>query len=258
MYSYSPELIFLFLFAFIAGFIDAIVGGGGLIQMPAMFLFAPQLSVTTALGTNKFAALMGTIVAAFRYVKKTEISWSAIIPATITALIFSFLGAHVISYFNKEYIKPVIFVLLIAVAIYTFIGKNFGEVHDPHLSHKKTILYSVITGSAIGFYDGFFGPGTGSFLILIYVVVFGFNFLAASASAKLINCATNAAALSYFITTGQVNYAIAVPVAACNMIGSWIGAQLAIKKGSGFVRILFLVIVTGMILKFGYDIFLKK
>jgi hypothetical protein len=146
---------------------------------------------------------------------------------------------------------------LIAVAIYTFIKKDFGLHHLPKLSSRETTVFGIIVGSVLGFYDGFFGPGTGSFLMLAFITIFGFNFLNASVSAKIINCGTNFAALVFFLYGGYVDYSIAIPVGLCNMAGSFLGAHMAIKRGSGFVRILFLVIVSGLILKFTYDIFNK-
>ena len=247
--------ILLFSFAFIAGFIDSVVGGGGLIQLPAMLIFFPALSVPSLMGTNKFAAFSGTTIAAIRYSRETEVPWKSVWPAVATALIFSFLGAHVISAINKDYIKLLVLVLLIAVMIYTVLKKNFGLHHAPRLDSLKTIIYSLFTGAVLGFYDGFFGPGTGSFLIIIFISLFGFNFLIASASSKIVNCATNISALCYFVFTNQVHYEIAIPVAIFNMSGSYLGSTMAIKKGSIFVRSLFIIIVSTMIVKFAYDIF---
>lgn len=249
------DLIYLLFFALAAGYIDSIVGGGGLIQLPAYLIFAPHLSITTALGSNKLSALMGTLVATARYLKSTKVIWKAIIPALISCMIFSFLGAKLVSYLNKDLLRIVILLMLIAVAIYTFIKKDFGLNHRPRLSQKETIFLGIAVGSILGFYDGFFGPGTGSFLMLAYVTIFGFDFLNASVSAKIINCGTNLAALVFFMYGGFVDYTLAIPVGICNMIGSFLGAHMAVKKGSGFVRILFLVIVSGLIIKFSYDIF---
>ena len=247
--------ILIFAFAFTAGFIDSIVGGGGLIQFPAMLILFSSIPIPTLMGTNKFAAFSGTSVATVGYVKQTEVPWKSILPAIFTALIFSFLGAHVVSSIKKEDIKIIVLVLLIVVAVFTFLKKDFGLHHAPKLNVSKTLVYSLLTGVVIGFYDGFFGPGTGTFLIVIFISVFGFNFLASSVSAKLVNCATNIAALIYFIYTKQIVYELAIPVALFNMAGSFFGAKMAIKKGSAFIRTLFLFIVTCMILKFGYDIF---
>ncbi len=248
--------ILMFAFAFIAGFIDSVVGGGGLIQLPAMLILFAGLPIPTLMGTNKFAAFSGTSIATMRYVKQVEIPWKSILPAIFTALIFSFLGARVVSSIRKEDIKIIVLFLLVIVAAYTFLRKDFGLNHAPKLNASKTVIYSLITGCVLGFYDGFFGPGTGSFLIVIFISLFGFSFLVSSVSAKLINCATNISALSYFMYTGQINYQLAIPVAVFNMVGSFLGAKMAIKKGSAFIRTLFLFIVTCMILKFGYDVFL--
>lgn len=247
----------LFFFAFMAGFIDSVVGGGGLIQFPALLVFLPGTAIPTVMGTNKFAAFSGTALATSRYLKETEVPWKSVLPAVVTALIFSFLGARIISSFPKEYIKVLVLILLSAVAVYTFFRKEFGLTHSPKLSTVQTAVYSLLTGAVLGFYDGFFGPGTGSFLIVIFISVFGFNFLIASASAKIVNCATNLAALGYFLYSGQILYAIAIPVAICNMVGSFIGSKLAIKKGSGFVRVLFLIVVSLMIGKFGWDLWVR-
>lgn len=249
------DLIYLLFFALVAGYIDSVVGGGGLIQLPAYLIFAPHLSITTALGSNKLSALMGTLVATARYLRSTKVIWRAIVPALISCMLFSFLGAKLVSYLNKDLLRIVILLMLIAVAIYTFIKKDFGLNHKPRLSEKETTVLGVVVGSVLGFYDGFFGPGTGSFLMLAYVTIFGFDFLNASVSAKIINCGTNLAALVFFMYGGFVDYKLAIPVGICNMAGSFLGAHMAVKKGSGFVRILFLVIVSGLILKFSYDIF---
>jgi uncharacterized membrane protein YfcA len=245
----------MFILAFSAGFIDSVVGGGGLIQLPAMLILFKGLPVPTLMGTNKFAAFSGTALATTRYLKQTHVPWKSIWPALVTALVFSFLGARVVSHIHKDDIKWIVLVLLIIVAVYTFFKKEFGLHHAPKLNAFQTALYSSLTGMVLGFYDGFFGPGTGSFLIVIFISLFGFNFLIASASAKLVNCATNISALIYFVISGQIDYPLAVSVAVFNMAGSFLGSRMAIKRGSAFVRTFFLIIVTGMILKFGYDVF---
>lgn len=257
----SSEIVtygLMFILAFAAGFIDAVVGGGGLIQLPALFILFSGLPVPTLMGTNKFAGFSGTALATSRYLKQTNVPWKSILPAILTSIVFSFLGARVISHIHKDDIKMIVLGLLIIVAIYTFFKKEFGLHHAPKLNALKTAVYSALTGAVLGFYDGFFGPGTGSFLIVVFISLFGFNFLIASASAKLVNCATNISALSYFIITGQINYPLAISVAVFNMAGSFIGSKMAIKKGSAFVRTFFLIIVSGMILKFAWDVFYAK
>jgi uncharacterized membrane protein YfcA len=251
------EIVYLCFFAFLAGFIDSVVGGGGLIQLPAMLIFLPQYSLPTLLGTGKLAGFSGTTAAMWRYTRNLELNWKTLLPAAMVAFVFSFLGARAISHLPQEAMRPLVLVLLIAVAIYTFIKKDFGSLHAPKLSAAKEKLYAILFGAAIGFYDGFFGPGTGSFLIFIFIGIFGFSFISASASAKVVNVATNLSALGYFMWKGMVLYEIAIPMAVCNILGSVTGTRLAIKQGTGFVRRLFLVVVTGIILKFAYDSFLK-
>lgn len=254
---FTTNLIFLCFFAFLAGFIDAIVGGGGLIQTPAMLVFLPQVPIPTLLGTGKVSGIAGTTSALLQYGRSVKINWSAILPAAVTAFIFSFIGARAVSHIPTAALRPVVLVLLVSVAIYTFIKKDLGTLHAPKLRPAREKVYAVLLGLVIGFYDGFFGPGTGSFLIFAFVGLFGFSFLAASASAKLVNVATNLSALAYFAYSGQILYHIGLPMAVCNILGSQVGARLAIARGSGFVRIFFLLIVSAIIFKFAYDSFLK-
>ena len=251
------EIIYLCFFAFLAGFIDSVVGGGGLIQLPALLIFLPGVPVPTVFGTGKLVSITGTTVSMLRYARDVKINWKSLLPAAVAAFIFSFLGARAISHFPAEALRPMVLVLLIAVAIYTFIKKDFGSLHAPKLTVSQEKMYAMLTGLAIGFYDGFFGPGTGSFLIFIFIGIFGFSFIAASASAKVVNVATNLSALLYFGWKGHILYHIAIPMAVCNVFGSVIGTRVAIKQGSGFVRKLFLLVVTAIILKFAFDTLLK-
>lgn len=247
------EILTLCGFAFVAGLVDAVVGGGGLIQLPALLIMLPQTAIASILGTSKFVSIAGTTIAVQQYAKQQKIEWQNTIPAMVTAFIFSFLGARVTSLLNPSLMRPVILGLLIAVAIYTFNKKDFGLFQISKLSRSQQWLYSVAIGCVIGFYDGFFGPGTGSFLIFAFVGVFGYSFLAASASAKVINFATNLAAIIYFAFTNNVIYTLGIPMAICNILGAFIGTKLAIRKGSSFVRKLFLIIVSLLIIKLGYD-----
>lgn len=256
-YLFTIDIALLCFFAFLAGFIDSIVGGGGLIQTPAMLVLLPHVPIPTLFGTGKVSGISGTTAALLRYSKTVQINWKTLLPAAISAFIFSFIGARAVSHFPTEALRPVVLLLLISVAIYTFFKKDLGALHAPRLTPGKERVYAIILGICIGFYDGFFGPGTGSFLIFAFVGVFGFSFLAASASAKLVNVATNLSALFYFAITDQILYRIGIPMAICNIIGSQIGSRLAIAKGSGFIRIFFLIIVTAIILKFGNDTYFK-
>lgn len=249
------ELIALCTFAFLAGLIDSIVGGGGLIQIPALFIFMPGTAVATILGTNKLVSITGTSAAVVSYAGKIKINWLTLLPSAAVAFVFSFLGAKTVSLLSSDMLRPVILLLLIVVAAYTFIKKDFGSQDIPKIKETRQKVYAIGIGASMGFYDGFFGAGTGSFLIFLFVEILGFNFLRASAVAKIINTSTNLAALIYFALNENILYHIALPMAVCNITGSIVGAKLAIAKGSAFVRILFLVVVSAIIIKFAYDTF---
>jgi uncharacterized membrane protein YfcA len=241
--------------AFAAGFIDSMVGGGGLIQLPAMLLLLKGVPVPTIFGTGKASSLMGTAAALRRYAGQVPIQWRAVGTAAAVAGGFAFLGARVISLFPPELLRPMVLGLLVLIALYTFWRKDLGSVHAPRLTPRREVWVAIIMGAIIGFYDGFFGPGTGSFLLFMFVGLFGYDFLTASASAKMVNVATNLAGLAYFAYTGQVLWMVALPMAASNILGSTLGANYALKKGTGFVRILFLVVVSGIILKLAWETF---
>jgi uncharacterized membrane protein YfcA len=247
-------LIFVCLSSLVAGFIDSVVGGGGLIQLPAMLILFPNLPIATILGTNKFASCAGTTIAVQRYSHHVTFDWPTILPAAVSAFIFAFLGACTVSLLNTAFLRPIVLVLLVVVAIYVFFVKDLGIIHQPKHPPKKAQLLGILIGAGLGFYDGFFGPGAGSFLIFLFIGVFGFDFLAASASAKVINLATNISSVLYFGWTGHIIYSYAIPMAVFSILGATIGARLAIAKGSRFVRIFFLVVVCALIAKLAQSI----
>ncbi|MDI9857857.1 sulfite exporter TauE/SafE family protein [Flectobacillus roseus] len=250
-------LSFLLIFAFSAGFVDSIVGGGGMIQLPALLIFLPQFSIPTIIGTHKLASVSGTLVAASQYIKQVKVDWKVMLPAVAFTGIFALMGARLVSSLDKETLRPIILVLLVLVLIYTLVKKDLGTHHAPKY-HGKVFFWGVmLTGAVLGFYDGFFGPGMGSFLIFTFVSIFYLDFLHASAYAKIMNCASNVPAIIYFMSSGDVLYKVAIPLAIANILGSIVGTKLALKKGSAFVRIFFVVVVIGVILRFGYDIFFK-
>ncbi len=242
-------------FSFLAGFMDSAVGGGGLIQLPAMLVFLPQTALATVFGTNKLVSIAGTSVAARQYARHVRLDWRTLAPAAGAAFVCAGLGAKAVTLVQPGALKPVILVLLIAVAGYVFRRKDFGSVHAPKLTPQARRWAGLGIGAALGFYDGFFGPGTGSFLIFAFIGVFGFDFLTASASAKVVNASTNLAAVLLFGLTGHLLYALALPMALCNIGGSVLGTRLAVAKGSAFVRVLFLVVLAAIILRFAWDIF---
>ncbi|BAK78856.1 TauE/SafE family protein [Pseudogulbenkiania sp. NH8B] len=247
------EMVFLCLMAFFAGMIDSAVGGGGLIQLPALFNGLPTQAPATLLGTNKFASVFGTASATRSFVKRVRMAWGLILPATGAAFLLSFAGATAASHVPKQVMKPVVLVLLIAMALYTLKKKDLGRVHKPTAVTAREKRLALLIGGGIGFYDGIFGPGTGTFLIFLFVRCFAFDFLHASAAAKVVNLATNIAALSFFVTTGNILYAVSIPMALSNIVGAQVGSRIAIKGGAGLVRVLFLILVTGLIGKFAYD-----
>ncbi|MES2074128.1 MAG: TSUP family transporter [Pseudomonadota bacterium] len=243
--------------AFGAGLVDAVVGGGGLIQIPALFSVFPNMAPATLIGTNKLASIFGTSVAAVSYARRVRIAWSTAAPAAVAALVFAFLGAFVVTRVSPDFMRALLPVVLVAVAVYTFAKKDFGSVHAPMHSGRREQLLALLIGSAIGFYDGFFGPGTGSFLVFLFVRVFGFDFLGASAVAKVVNVACNFSALIWFGYSGHLVWQLGLTMAICQIAGSVIGSRLAMKHGSGFVRKLFLLVVSILIVKTGYDAWLR-
>lgn len=248
------DIVVLCVFAFAAGLIDAAVGGGGLIQIPALFNVLPASPPAALLGTNKVASACGTAFAARSFVRKVEIDWGLVIPAACAAFAMAFVGAATVSLVPQSLMRPAVLVLIVLMAIYTFWKKDFGTLHKPMRIGTREKLLAVVIGGAIGFYDGLFGPGTGSFLIFLFIRCFAFDFLHASASAKLVNIATNVAALMFFIPTGNVLYLIAIPMAAFNILGALTGTWLAVHKGVPFVRALFLVLLLILIGKLSYDL----
>lgn len=254
MTPYIQELLLLCVAAFAAGFIDAIVGGGGLLQTPATLLILPHYPVASIFGTVKIPSLAGTAVAAYKYSKQVKFNYKVLIACVIAAFFASLLGAYSVSMIDNSVIKPIILVVLILVAIYTYFNKQFGIHQHKEHSLRKQVLLAGLFGLIIGFYDGLIGPGTGSFLILVFIAVLGFDFVGASAHAKIVNIATNLAALIYFSSTGHVLYQYAIPMAIFNILGSFFGARLALLKGNKFIRIFFLIVVFGTILRFAYDV----
>ncbi len=242
--------------SFLAGFIDAVVGGGGLISIPTLLINFPQMALPTLFGTNKIAALAGTSISAIEYSKRVKFNYKLLLAVAACAGLASFLGAKTVSAIDVKTLKPLILIILILIAIYTFIKKDLGAVQTKNLSFNKQLLYGSILGTIVGFYDGFFGPGTGSFFVLGFVVILGFEFIEASAYSKVINCMTNIAALVVFIKQGNYIIELAILMAVFNITGSFIGTRIALKKGNGFVRTLFLVIVSLMIIRYGYDVFI--
>jgi len=254
----SGELIILCIAAFAAGFIDSIVGGGGLVQTPATLVTLPQYPVATLLGTTKIPSFVGTSIAALQYAKRVTVQWKLLGFMCGIALIAAYAGSKTVSLLSNSFMKPVIFVLLIIVAVYTYANKNFGTASTASIHKKNELLYAALFALLIGFYDGFIGPGAGSFLVLFFIGILKFDFLKASAHAKFVNMATNMGSIIFFAGSGHILFQFALPMALFNFFGSVFGVRLAILKGNAFIRVFFLLVITGTILRFGYDIFFKS
>lgn len=250
-------IIILCIASFFAGFIDAIAGGGGLIQTPFALILLPTQPVSTLMGSLKIPGFTGTSIASIQYLKKVDMNWKLLFIMAIFSSLAAFGGSFLLTKVSNDFMKPLLFVILVLLAIYTFIKKDFGKHQPKEMPFKKSVLFGIIISTFIGFYDGFIGPGTGSFLMVAFITILGFDFLHASANAKLVNLASNIGSLSLFIAKGKILWTMALPMAVCNGLGGWIGAKLAIKKGNDFIRIFFLIVVSGTLIRLSYDIFIK-
>ena len=251
------ELVLISLASLLAGGIDAIVGGGGLVLVPALFAVYPSAAPATLFGTNKSASVWGTSIATVQYSRRVQMRWAVLGPAAGAALVGSFLGAWAVTLIDPGFLRRALPLILLAVLLYTLARKDLGRTHAPRHTRGRETLLACLIGAVIGWYDGFFGPGTGSFFIFLFVRLLGYDFLNASAAAKLLNVATNIAAIALFAAKGHVWWHIGLVMAAANVTGSLIGTRLALKHGAGFVRGVFIVVVGALILKTGYDAFLR-
>lgn len=251
------DLFFAALASLFAGFIDSIVGGGGLIMVPALFAIFPNAPPATLFGTNKSASIWGTTLASWQYSRRVQIRWRILMPAMGLSFASAFFGAWLVTQISAEFLRQLLPCILFVVLIYTLIKKEMGSIHAPFLPRHKEILVMGVIGVFIGFYDGFFGPGTGSFLVFLFVRCLGYDFLNASASAKVINIATNLAAIILFAFKGHIWWHFMVVLALFNMLGSFLGSYMALKHGTGFVRIMFIFVVCLLIIKTSYDAFLR-
>jgi uncharacterized protein len=249
-------LLLLCLAAFAAGFVDAIVGGGGLIQTPASLVILSSHPVASVIATVKLPSFSGTAFAARQYLKEVTINWKLVAFICSISFFAAFAGSQLLTQVSNKFMKPVFLVVLTAVAIYTFSNKNFGQ-RTKTVVKKNEWQKAAAISLVIGFYDGFIGPGAGSFFILAFVALLGYDFLHASANAKLANMATNLGSLTLFIFRGKILWSFAIPMAVSNALGGIIGARLAINRGNKFIRVFFLFVVIATLLRFSYDVFFK-
>lgn len=251
------ELALVSLASFFAGFVDSIVGGGGLILVPALFAMFPTTHPATLFGVNKGASVWGTAAATLQYARRVNMPWHALLPAAAVGFAGSMAGAWTVTVISPDFLRRALPLVLLGVLAYTLARKDLGRHHAPRFSGRQEAAAACVLGATIGFYDGFFGPGTGSFFVFLFVRWLGYDFLHASASAKLINTATNLAALTLFAWKGHVWWHFVLAMAVANVVGSLLGTRLALKHGSGFVRIAFIVVVSVLILKTAYDAWFK-
>jgi uncharacterized membrane protein YfcA len=254
----TPEVLALVLVAALAaGWIDAVVGGGGLLQLPALLL-VPGMSPVQALATNKLASIFGTTTSAVTYYRRVHPDLRTAFPMAGVALVCSFAGASVAAALPASVFKPVIVVALIAIAAFTVLRPSLGEVTALRHSGRRHHGVAAATGAGIGFYDGILGPGTGSFLVFAMVSLLGYDFLNASAKAKIVNVATNLGALLFFAPYGAVFWGLGLLLGAANTFGAYLGARTATARGSRFIRVVFLVVVTALIGRVGWDVWTEN
>lgn len=249
------SLVILCVAAFAAGFVDAVVGGGGLLQTPVGLIVMASESVSTVIGTLKIPAFCGTFMAARQYIKRVTLKLRLLLGMGIVAFSASFAGSFLLTQVGNDFMKPVLLVVLIGIAGYTFLKKDFGQMPQKNRTERQMLFYGFVMAVIVGFYDGFIGPGTGSFLVLGFIILLGFDFLQASAHAKMVNLATNLGSIILFAIKGKLIVTLALPMAFANALGGWMGAKTAIANGNQFIRRVFLVVVVATLLRFAWDIF---
>ncbi len=248
------EVVLLALAAGFAGWVDAVTGGGGLVQVPALLVLLPGATPAQVLATNKLSSIAGTSVAAWTYLRRVRPDLRTALPMAAVAGVGAAAGAKCALLLPVTVFRPLVLVLSVLVAIYTVRRPTLGQVQALRWSGRRHYGAAMAAGAVIGFYDGIFGPGTGSFLVFTLVGLVGYSFLQASAKARIVNLCTNLGALLVFIPQGAPLWTLGAIMAACNVLGGWIGAHTAISKGNRFVRAVFLGVVALLVARLGYDI----
>ncbi len=250
----ATVLLLLVLAGLSAGFVDAVVGGGGLVQLPALLLGLPGASPVQVLATNKLASICGTSVSAATYYRRVRPDPRTFLPLMALAFVGSAVGALAATRIPKSAFDPIVLVALVLVGGYVVLKPRLGEATVLRFTGRPHLAAAMGTGLAIGFYDGALGPGTGSFFVFTLVGLLGYSFLEASAKARLANWTTNLAALVVFIPAGAVLWKVGLLLGAANLVGGYLGARVAISKGAGFVRVFFIVIVGAFVVRIGGDL----
>ena len=254
----ETQLVVATLASAAAGFVNSIAGGGGLVSVPILLGLFPAAPPAALFGTNKAAMVCGTLQAAGSYSRHVRLPWGMLGPAIGAAVAGGLAGAWLVTLVSSDWLRPLLPVLLGLVLAHTLLHREAGRVHAPRLAPRSEATVGTAIAGGLGMYDGFFGPGTGSFLIHLFVRVLGFDFLHAVAAAKVLNAATNLGALATFVWTANVWWGFALPMAVANIAGSWAGSRLALRHGSAFVRTVFIAVVAALVLKTAYDAYLAK
>jgi uncharacterized protein len=252
MISYQVIFLIICPLIFIAGFIDSVAGGGGLISLPA-YIFA-GVPIHVAYGTNKFANGIGTGIATLKFLKSGEVKLKSALISAGGALVGSWFGARLIVLLDEKYLKYSLMIILPIVAVFLIFNRNFGsedKVRD--IPKVRGYVYSLVIGLIMGTYDGFFGPGTGTFLVIAFTTICGFSMVTASGNAKVVNLSSNMAALAVYIASGNVDFRIGIPAAICAILGNYLGANLAIKKGAKFIKPIMVLVICLLFSKVIYD-----
>jgi len=251
----AAVLALLGLAALAAGFVDAVVGGGGLIQLPALLLGMPNAAPVQVLATNKVASISGTTVSAATYYRRIRPDPRTFLPLMALAFVGSAAGAAVASQIPREAFEPIVLVALIVVGAYVLLKPELGEQTALRFEGHRHLIAAMATGLLVGFYDGALGPGTGSFFVFTLVGLMGYSFLEASAKARLANWATNLAAILVFLTQGAVVWRVALVMAVANIVGGYVGARTAVRRGAKFVRVFFIIVVSAFIVTLSGEVF---
>ena len=250
----TTEFYFLLPLTFVAAMLNASVGGGGLVLIPGLLALFPATAPAVLFATEKCGSVMGQATASIQYARRMPLPWGLLLMSAGSAFFGAHLGARAIAVLPSTWVKPFVVVLLIVMLIYTWFKPDFGKQDKFVPISRNDLIRGLLIGTAIGFYEGFFGPGAGSFLIFLFVRIFHFDFLRATACAKVVNMATNLGALAYFIPTGMVIFPLAIPMAFAMIAGSVVGSHLAMKGGNRWLRRLFLVLVICLLAKLVLDL----
>ncbi|MGN8646570.1 TSUP family transporter [Gracilibacillus sp. HCP3S3_G5_1] len=244
-------LLILIVFGFLSGFIDSVAGGGGLITLPV--LLSTGMTPSAAVATNKLVGTMGSFTSSYVFFKSGKLDLSSVYKLFPVVFIGSMIGAWTVHLIDPEVLKPLMLIMLALVAFYTLIKKDWGRLYTEKQLTARNFIFFIIAILGIGFYDGFLGPGTGSFLIFAFLII-GADFIKAAGNAKFLNFGSNIAALLMFIYLGEVNYAYGFPMAIACVAGSVFGARFAISRGSGYIRLIFITITFVLLAKNVYDL----